>query len=120
MSMTDPLVITVNAVDKSMNRINQDQYSSEYLLRSTTDEYRGKIRHSTVLNKPTGLVYDRHNFEVVRTVFAAGDVPQYYDKFYVVAERLPSNPDTYMPNAVADLLIASSDAFMVKLFSWQS
>lgn len=120
MSMADPLVLTVNAVAKSMNRINQDSYGSEFLYRGVTEEYRSKIRHSVVNPKGYNVPYDRHNFEVVRTVWATDTVPQYYDKFYIVAERLPSNPDVHMPNAVADLLIASSDAFLVALMSWQS
>lgn len=47
----DPQTLTVNAVAKALVRINQDQYSSEYLLRSSTDEFRLKIRNSSYLDK---------------------------------------------------------------------
>lgn len=71
------LTITVNAVAKVLNRINQDNYGSEYYLRSSLDEYRVKIRHSKDSPNASGQVYDRHNVEVTRTVFATTTVPQY-------------------------------------------
>lgn len=68
----DTITITVNAVDKVLNKINQDGYSSEYLLRSTADEYRLFIRNSTVNDKKRpGAVMDQHNVELIHTVYPA-------------------------------------------------
>jgi hypothetical protein len=70
------LTITVNAVAKVLNRINQDNYGSEYYLRSSTDEYRVKIRHSKESPLSDGRQFDRHNVEVTHTVFATSTVPE--------------------------------------------
>lgn len=66
----DTITITVNAVAKVLNRINQDQYGSEYFLRGTADEYRLRIRHSSYTDKARGVLVDRHNVELVQTVYA--------------------------------------------------
>jgi hypothetical protein len=68
----DTITITVNAVDKVLNRINDsDPYSSEYYLRSTTDEYRLFIRNSQVNDKKrVGAVMDQHNIELIHTIYA--------------------------------------------------
>jgi hypothetical protein len=107
--------------DKVLVKINQDQYSSEYLLRSSTDEYRARIRHTKV--GPTAqrnYTADRHNFEVVQTIFEAAGVPQYERKFYFVIETKPGDVATNLADAVADLMILSTDAFLVSLAGWES
>lgn len=65
----DPAVITINAIARNLVRINQDKYSSEYFLRSSTDEYRMYIRNTTRTDRSTGAVWDRHNVELIHTVF---------------------------------------------------
>ncbi|DAD50057.1 TPA_asm: coat protein [ssRNA phage Esthiorhiza.4_11] len=76
MSFGATLTITVNSVAKVLNRINQDNYGSEYYLRSSLDEYRVKIRHSKESPLSDGRQFDRHNVEVTHTVFAVGAVPE--------------------------------------------
>jgi hypothetical protein len=66
------ITVTVNAVAKVLNRINQDNYGSEYYLRLLTDEYRMKIRHSKESPQSDGRVFDRHNVELTHTIFAVG------------------------------------------------
>lgn len=107
--------------DKVLIKINQDQYSSEYLLRETLGEYRAKIRHNTVgPNSSHDYEADKHNFEVVHTIFAAGDVPQYERKFYFVIETKPGDVATNLADAVADLMILTANAFLVSLNGWES
>lgn len=118
--LADPLVVTINAVAKSLNKINQDGYGSEYLLRDATTEYRAKVRHSRTKADLNGVAYDRHNFELTVTTFAAGDVPESHQRFYFVHECKPGDTNVDMPDAVADLMIASSDAFLKSLVAWQS
>lgn len=121
MAIADPLVIGfATSGNKSLNRINQDGYSSEYLLREPLVEYRVKIRHSTRKANSAGQVYDVHNVELVRKTFAAGAVPEFYEKFYFVMERLPEQAGEEVPDAIADLLIASANAFIKSLNAWQS
>lgn len=73
--LTDPQSITVNAVAKSMPRINQDDNSSTYRYRTSTDEYLFTIRHTD--GKITGgIMGESHTVRVKYTVFATATVPE--------------------------------------------
>lgn len=61
MSFGATVTLTVNAVAKVLNRINQDNYGSEYSLLSATDSWNLKIRHSTDKLDSDGAVMLRHN-----------------------------------------------------------
>jgi hypothetical protein len=107
--------------DKVLTKIREQDYSSEYFLKSATDEYRARIRHTKVaptLARPYEA--DRHNFEVVHTIYASGEVPQYERKFYFVIETKPGDTATDLADAVADLMILTSNAFLVSLDGWES
>lgn len=104
----------------TLTKINQDGYSSEYLFRNSTSQYRARIRHTKTTATATRPSYDRHNFEVVQTIFAAGDVAEYERKFYFVLEHLPNDTSIALADAAANLAIASSDAFLVSLLGWES
>jgi hypothetical protein len=69
MSFADPAVVTINAVAKNLVRINQDGYSSEYLLREALGEFRLKIRNTSRFDKKLGVQMDRHNVELTHTIF---------------------------------------------------
>lgn len=70
MAFANPLVLTVNAVAKNLDKINQDNYGSEYYLRETTQDWRVKIRHSEdKAVTGTGKVH-RANITFTQTVFA--------------------------------------------------
>ena len=69
MAFADTITVTINSVAKTLARINQDSYSSEYFLRSTTDEFRLKIRNSSYVNKASGRTVDRHNVELQQVVY---------------------------------------------------
>lgn len=89
MSFTDPQSITVNAVAKSLVRINQDGYSSEYFLREALGEYTFKIRNTSFLRD--GQTIDRHNVEVTQTIYATTTVPALVRKAYTVIEHSRSD-----------------------------
>jgi hypothetical protein len=109
------------SASKILTRINQDGYSSEYLLRSSTDQYRMLIRHSKVQpSAGRNEQYDRHNVEVVHTVFAAGDVAQYDRKVYFVLECKPGDSAVNIADGLMDYAIATTDAFMTALEAWES
>jgi hypothetical protein len=76
MAFGSTATITINAVAKVLNRINQDNYGSEYYLRSTLEDYRMKIRHSKEAPQADGRQFDRHNVEVTHTVFATSTVAE--------------------------------------------
>jgi hypothetical protein len=56
----------------------------------------------------------------VETIFQAGDVAAYERKFYFVIEQLPNDVSVANVDAVADLMIASTDAFLNALMGWES
>lgn len=70
MTFANPLVINYAAGTKSLPKINQDGYGSEYYLRETTQEFRLLIRHSKETSKAGSPVVERHNVSLTRTVFA--------------------------------------------------
>lgn len=109
------------SASKILTRINQDGYSSEYLFKDATGSYRCRIRHtktSPTASRP--VPYDRHNLEVVQTIYAAGAVPEYERKFYFVIEHLPSDTSVALHDAVADKIILTSNALLTGLFGWNS
>jgi len=82
----DPFTVTVNGVAKALIRINQDKYSSEYLLKNALDEYRMTIRNTpNQVDKKRGVTYDRHNVELIHTVYpVAPSTRSYVRKSYFV------------------------------------
>jgi hypothetical protein len=121
---TDPQTITVNAVPRSLQKINQDKYSSEYLLRSSTDEYRLIIRNSSGLNKKRGVTVDRHNVEFTHTVFPVAPATlSTVRKVYFVIENQQGDTLTDPTNVAAGLFAwatASSNANITKVMNFES
>lgn len=92
----DTITITINAVAKILNRINQDNGGSEYFLRGALDDFRLKIRHTSYTNKASGRIVDRHNVEFVQTVYpVAPATASTIRKAYLVleAERVDAITD---------------------------
>lgn len=118
--LANTLVLPQSGGNITMTKINQDSYSSEFLFRDATSQYRARVRHTKTAAKGTKPAYDRHNFEVVQTVFASGEVAEYERKFYFVIEHLPSDTSVLLADAVADYCIASTNAFLTQLLGWES
>lgn len=118
--MLGSTIVLNDGTERTLVKINQDSYGSEYLLRGSGFQYVAKIRHSTTKANSDGLKYDRHNFEVVKTTFGTSGAPDTYLKFYFVMEALPSESAVALSDAVADLAIASANSFLNDLNGWQS
>jgi hypothetical protein len=117
----DTIVLPQVGGDITLKKINQDAYSSEYLFRDSTSQYRVKVRHTKTNPTPARpLSYDRHNFEAVQTVFAAGEVAEYERKFYFVLEHKPGDTSVALADAVCDKAILTSNALLVSLLGWES
>lgn len=115
---SNTVVLTVNSVAKTLTKINQDSYASEYLLRDTLDSFRLKIRHSQA--KRGSVTVDRHNVELTHTVYATATVPEIVRKVYLVFEQDTSDTMTNEVKALADWLIASTNAAIISLANWES
>jgi hypothetical protein len=120
----DPAALTVNAVAKNLVRVNQDGYSTEYRLRSATDEFRLNVRNSSYIDKKRGGRVDRHNVELIQEVFpVAPATKSTIRKVYLVLENDTSDTltdPTYLAAALCGFLTASSNANIVKLLNWES
>lgn len=117
----DPAVVTVNSVAKSLVRINQDRYSSEYSLRTATEEFRMFIRNSSRIDKKRALRVDRHNVELTHTLFPVAPATRsYVRKAYVVFENEEGDSLTdpqYVTSALLSFLTAANITKLMNLES---
>jgi hypothetical protein len=113
------LTISVNAVNKVLKRINQDNYATRYFLHEATQNFTVNIRHS--VETSNGSKVDRHNVEIIQDVFATATAPAISRSAYFVLRN--SGTDDYdaagyIGTAVADLLKVAGN--MSDLTSWVS
>lgn len=111
---------TPTPVEVTVAKINQDGYSSEYLFRDTTSRYRVRVRHSVVKATASRPAYDRHNVEIVQTIFATESVPEFDRKAYIVVECLASDDDTAVPEMLCNFIASDSGATLTSLLGWES
>jgi hypothetical protein len=115
------ITLTVNAVAKVLNRINQDNYGSEYYLRSSTDEFRVKIRHSKESVQADGRRFDRHNVEAEHRVFATASTPEWRriaSYTFRCFETDDLTPAGYLSAAFVDYV--DSGTVQTDLLTWQN
>jgi hypothetical protein len=117
----DPQHITVDGNDIVLTKINQDQYSSEYLLRTSIDEFRLRIRNTSYLNKTTGRNTDRHNVEFTWTVFpVAPETKSIIRKTYLVVENAQGDSLDDPVNAALGLFGWATNTNLTKLANFES
>lgn len=118
MSVADPTTLTLIRGSTALVKINQDKFASTYRFNDATSKVEMNIRHSTRTSE--GVIYDRHNIEIVETIYATSTVPQLVRKVYLVNDQ-PSS-DTSIVNITGLLtgLTASSNALLTKLMNWES
>lgn len=118
---SDTLTVTINAVAKNLVRINQDRYSSEYFLRETTGEYNLRIRNSTYIDKSRKVNVDRHNFELIHTIYAvAPALVNTNRKAYVVFEHDRGDTIVDPVKLAAGTLAFLTEANLTKLANRES
>jgi hypothetical protein len=102
MAIANPLVITIGGsggTAKSLPKVNQDAYGSEYLLRETTQEFRVRIRHSRESVAVGQYPIERHNVEFTQTVYGTAPAPDKIRQAYIVLR----NTKTDLAADVSDL-----------------
>lgn len=72
--LANTLTVTINSVAKILVRVNQDNFGSQYQLKTATESLVLKIRNST--EKSAGYNYDRHNLEISYLIYATGVAPE--------------------------------------------
>jgi hypothetical protein len=118
MAFGDTITITLDSTPYVLTKINQDNYSSEYFYRDAVFELRLRIRHSKSVR--SSVVYERHNAELTRITYAAGEEPEYSEKTYIVVESRPQDMETELTEGLADWLAASTYTALGKLVGWES
>jgi hypothetical protein len=121
MAFGSTATITINAVAKVLNRINQDNYGSEYYLRSTLEEYRMKVRHSKEAPQVDGTRFDRHNVEITHVVYATSTTLE-IKRIVNVTARVLSTDDLTAAGYLFAGAIDYIDSATVQgdLLTWQS
>jgi hypothetical protein len=118
-TLANPMPITYNAVAKSLPRINQDSYGSEYFLAEATQSFRLKIRHSTESPQKDGSVFDRHNVELTHVVYPTATTPQITSQVYSVLRDTPLNTAatemSYLGGSLTGLLTSDN---LAALWGW--
>lgn len=117
----DPATVTINAVPYDIIRVRQDGYSSEYLLRSETDELRLNIRNSSYVDKKRSVTIDRHNVELVQVVFPVSpSTTSCVRKAYTVIENQQGDSLTAVEDLAVGLFAFLTGANIAKLLTFQS
>jgi hypothetical protein len=118
---SDTITLTVNAVAKNLVRINQDSYSSEYQLKNATECYGLKIRNSKFLDKSRGENRDRHNVEIVHTIYPVAPATQsVVRKYYFVLENGEFDSTVDTTNFALGSAGFQTSANIGKLLNWES
>lgn len=68
------ITLTIDGDAKVLNRVNQDNFGSEYRLNGDTEGISLKIRHSTDSVDSDGIVMLRHNVFIERVTYATPTV----------------------------------------------
>lgn len=110
--------------DYTLNRINQDKYSSEYLFQGDTADIRLKIRNSTFLDKKRNVQINQHNAELTETIYAVAPstVDTVRKSFFTVQVQKGDTLATSREVAIGLVgwLTASSAAALVKMTNFES
>lgn len=121
---TDPQTVTADAPigAKALPRINQDAYSSEYLLKEATGEFRLKIRNSVNGTLRDGVMkVERHNVEFTHWLYPT---PTYVNGFrrkvYIVIENEVGDDPVVVNDHAESLLLWCTEANISKLLAFES
>lgn len=116
----DSITITHNAVARVLSKTNQDNYSSEYLLRTATEEFRLYVRHATETAKAGIVPFERHNIEYVHTTFATLTLPEQQQRAtFTVRCRRGDDPAAALLSSKG-LIAWLTDVNVTKLIAWES
>lgn len=122
--LADPAVITINGVAKSLTRVNQDKYSSEYLLRETLGEYRLRVTNTSRFDKRYSRDVERHSIDLTHTIYpVVAGTPATTRKSYFVIENQTGDTlvdPMYEASGLAVYLTASSSANITKMLNSES
>jgi len=116
----DTLTVTINAVAKTLIKVNQDKYSAEYRLRETDGVYTMNVRHSSYSNG-NGQTVDRHNVELIHDLYAVAPATVGISHKSYLTFELPRSDTSAVPqNHVVGFAALFTGAFTGKLINYES
>ncbi len=119
MAFADPITVTINAVAKTLVKINQDKYSSEYFRRETDREFTLRIQQKSI--NSNGRKLDRHSVELTETIYPTEALPEgIFRKSYVVIDNLRTDAGTDLGKTVVGLMGFITEANVAKLVNYES
>jgi hypothetical protein len=120
----DTLTVTLGGsggTARVCNKINQDNYSSEYVNRNSTDEIRVKVRHSFEKSPVGSWPIERHNVEFTQTVFS-GDptIPDTFRQVYLILRNTKSDDASEVSDLGEALSFYLTETIFGKLINLES
>lgn len=119
MAYADPLVVTINAVAKSLPKVEFDKRSSVYFLREATQEFQMKIRNTSYVG-PSGLTVDRHNLEFTQQIYATLTAAAISRKVYVTFDNNRSDTDAGLLQTLVGFVGVLTSANLQKSLNGES
>lgn len=114
----------IGTTDWTLTRINQDGYSSEYLLRDSLFEVRLTLKNITYTDKKRNVLIDRHTAQLTCTIFPVspavlGTVRKSYAVFEVQQGDTMSSA-VAVATGLMNFLGATAGANLTKMANFES
>jgi hypothetical protein len=78
MAFANPFSITINSIAYALNRINADNFGSDWVYRDAAFQLSMSIRHSTDAPvKISGVINYRHNVKLTKRVFSTSTTKEF-------------------------------------------
>lgn len=115
----DTISITLDGVATTLNKINQDNYTSEYFVRSTAQEVRLRIRHAQENVTPGKPVMERHQVDLTQTIYDMALGNSVFQSYTVI--RMPKGKDPAVARKLTQALQGMLTAATTdKVLGWES
>jgi hypothetical protein len=114
----DTLTVTYNAVAYVLNRINQDNYSSEYMKKDATMEHRVLFQHARE-NGRGGVQMERHRVQYTRTELDTVNGNREFSSVLIIRAPVATDPVLLEKTAKAQIALMT-DALVTKVVAWES
>lgn len=114
--LANTLTLTIAGMAKTLTRVNQDNYGSEYRLTTATERITLKIRHTSNGKSGTSTYFDQHNVLVEHMLIpAAPATPVIYTVSKTLRGQLGHDPAALdaLSDAV-DVLVGANLAAIVQ------
>lgn len=119
--LTDPAVVTIGGTARSLVRIKQDDYSSEYRLLLADQRFDMFVKNTSRLDKATNRTVYRHTIDVTHTVFPVAPATlNTVRKAYAVLENYEGDTLVDPRNVMLGLTAYLTSANIDKLLNMES